>query len=77
MDIFDPLVEGIIEVAVTYPVLTSLWTSTFLMMPLVKETLITGRVLYELLIENDEDEYDEDDYDEAVYKHFNDNDKDD
>ena len=77
MDLIKSVREGLTELAVTYPVLASLCMSTFLTLPPVKEVLITVKLLYELLIENDEDEYDEDDYDEAVYKHFNDNDKDD
>tara|TARA_Y100000816_G_C25668195_1_gene354293 strand:+ start:219 stop:533 length:315 start_codon:yes stop_codon:yes gene_type:complete len=68
MDIMETLIEhGLLE---------SLLISTFLCMPLAKETLIAGQVLYEHFIENDEDEYDEDDYDEDVYKLFNENDED-
>ena len=62
MDIIEPVIGDVIELAVTYPVLASLWMSTFLSMPLVKEALFTGKLLHEVFIEDDEDDYDEDVY---------------
>ena len=76
MDLIKSVREGLTELAVTYPVLASLCMSTFLTLPPVKEVLITVKLLHEVFIENDEDEYDEDDYDEDVYKLFNENDED-
>ena len=54
----------IMETLIDHGLLESLWISTFFSMPLVREALFTGKVLYELFNENDEDENDEDENDD-------------